>query len=112
MTKSLTPLQILVIIQERQLFDIDLLELLLMDLLGPDTIVTEALKLPVPEPVEVLHRLWDSIPAESGSGFLDNGLLAELGARIAYEDAHPNDDFSWEEVKANVPRQPGAASCG
>ena len=76
-----------------------------MELLGSDSIVTEALKLPVPERVEVLHRLWDSLPAESGSVFLDNGLLAELDARIAYEEAHPNDYFSWEEVKANVPRQ-------
>jgi putative addiction module component (TIGR02574 family) len=76
-----------------------------MELLGSDSIVTEALKLPVPERVAVLHRLWDSLPAESGSVFLDDGLLAELDARIAYEDAHPTDDFSWEEVKANVPRK-------
>ena len=33
-----------------------------MELLGSDTIVAEALKLPVADRVEVLHRLWDSLP--------------------------------------------------
>jgi putative addiction module component (TIGR02574 family) len=75
-----------------------------MELLASDTIVTEALKLPVVDRIEVLHRLWDSLPAESGSVFLNDGLLAELDARTAYADAHPDEDVSWEEVKANVPR--------
>jgi hypothetical protein len=34
----------------------------IMELLGSDTIVAEALKLPVADRVEVLHRLWDSLP--------------------------------------------------
>ena len=47
-----------------------------MELLGSDLIVSEALKLPVPDRVDVLHRIWDSLPAESGSVFLDESLLS------------------------------------
>lgn len=74
--------------------------------LGPDFVVGEALKLAIPERVEVLTRLWDSLPADSGSVFLGGDLLRELDRRIAHEDAHPDDDISWEEVKSSVPRQP------
>ncbi len=75
-----------------------------MELLGSDTIIEAALALPLPDRLEVLTRLWDSMPAESGSTFLDQETLAELDRRIAYEDANPDDYVSWVEVKANVPR--------
>jgi putative addiction module component (TIGR02574 family) len=67
-----------------------------------DSVVQQALKLPLPERVEVLHRLWDSLPADSGSVFLSEDLLQELDRRTAYEDEHPDDDLTWEEVKAGV----------
>ena len=73
--------------------------------LGPDFIIREALKLPVPERVEVLHRLWESLPADSGSVFFSGELLSELDRRIADEDVHPDDDFAWDDVKAGVPRR-------
>ena len=75
-----------------------------MQLFGSDTIIEAALALPLPDRLEVLNRLWDSMPVESGSAFLDQETLAELDRRLAYEDAHPDDYVSWEEVKANVPR--------
>ena len=74
--------------------------------LGPDFVVQEALKLPVSDRVEVLHRLGDSLPADRGANFLSAELEAELDRRVAHEDAQPNDEFTWEEVKAGVPRQP------
>lgn len=74
--------------------------------LGPDFVVGEALKLPVAERVEVLTRLWDSLPEESGAVFFHSELSRELDRRTAYEDAHPDDDFTWEQVKSEVPRQP------
>ena len=73
--------------------------------LGPEFIVQEALKLPIPERVEVLHRLWNSLPSESGSVFLSPELCEELDRRVAIEDANPDDEFTWEEVKAGVPRR-------
>ena len=74
--------------------------------IGPEFIIQEALKLPVPDRVEVLHRVWDSLPADSGSIFLSAELCAELDRRITVEDASPDDEFTWDEVKAGVPRQP------
>ena len=74
--------------------------------LGTDFVVEQALKLPVPDRVEVLHRVWDSLPADSGSIFLSAELCAELDRRISVEDANPNDEFTGEEVKAGAPRQP------
>lgn len=73
--------------------------------LGPDFVVQEALKLPVADRVEVLHRLWNSLPADSGGIFLSTELIDELDRRVAYEDAHPDDELTWDEVKANVQRQ-------
>ncbi|MBI3466022.1 MAG: addiction module protein [Planctomycetes bacterium] len=70
-----------------------------------NSVVQQALKLPVPERVEVLHRLWESLPADSGSVFLSEDLLQELDRRAAYEDDHPDDELTWEEVKAGVRRQ-------
>jgi putative addiction module component (TIGR02574 family) len=75
------------------------------DSLGPEFIVQEALKLPMVERVEVLHRLWESLPADCGSVFLSPELCEELDRRVAIEDANPDDEISWEEVKAGVPRQ-------
>ncbi|HUE69873.1 MAG TPA: addiction module protein [Pirellulaceae bacterium] len=76
------------------------------DALSPSLVVEQALKLPIAERVEVLHRLWDSLPADSGSIFLSPELCAELDRRIAVEDANPDDEFTWDEVKAGVPRKP------
>jgi putative addiction module component (TIGR02574 family) len=76
------------------------------DALGLDFVVEQALKLPVPERVEVLHRVWDSLPSDSGSIFFSAELCAELDRRIAIEDASPDDEFTWDEVKAGVPRKP------
>jgi putative addiction module component (TIGR02574 family) len=71
---------------------------------GPDFLVAEALKLPVAQRVEMLHRLWESLPEDSGDIFVSDELIQELNRRIAYEDAHPDEGFSWEEVKNGVPR--------
>ncbi|MEX2026351.1 MAG: hypothetical protein WEH44_03605 [Pirellulaceae bacterium] len=76
------------------------------DALGPDFVVEQALKLPVPDRVEVLHRVWASLPADSGSIFFSAELCDEIDRRVAIEDANPDDEFTWDEVKADVPRQP------
>jgi hypothetical protein len=45
-----------------------------------------------------------AVQEDNGSIVLSDDLLLELDRRIAYEDAHPGDEFTWEEVKAGVPR--------
>ena len=74
--------------------------------LGPDFVVQEALKLPIADRVEVLHRLWNSLPPDSGASFFSAELIAELERRLAFEDAHPDDELTWDQVKAGVPRHP------
>jgi putative addiction module component (TIGR02574 family) len=70
-----------------------------------ELLIQQALSLPVPDRVEVLQRLWDSLPADSGDPFLSPALVAELERRVAHEDAHPQEDLTWDDVKAGVPRQ-------
>lgn len=74
--------------------------------IGPEFIIQEALKLPISDRVEVLHRVWESLPTDSGSVFLSAELCAELDRRITVEDANPDAEFTWEEVRAGVPRRP------
>ncbi len=39
------------------------------------------------------------------SMILSEELCEELDRRVAIEDANPDDEFTWEEVKAGVPRR-------
>jgi len=73
--------------------------------LSPEFVVQAALQLPLADRVEVLQQLWDSLPADSGGTLLSPELNDELDRRIAFEEAHPDDELTWDEVQANVPRQ-------
>jgi putative addiction module component (TIGR02574 family) len=77
-----------------------------IDSSAADFVVQEALKLPVPERVDVLNRLWQSLPPDSGAALLSEEVLEEIERRVAYEDAHPDEEeLTWEQVKAAVPRK-------
>lgn len=64
-------------------------------------IVTEALKLPMEEQLELAQRLWENAAPPA-----DHELTAELKelleARRAEALAHPEDGISWEEAKARI----------
>jgi len=57
--------------------------------------------LTVEQKLDLIGRLWDSIPAEAMPP-LTEAQLRELDRRIAKADANPHLGRPWEEVKARL----------
>jgi putative addiction module component (TIGR02574 family) len=55
----------------------------------------------------MIEEIWDSIDAEDSAAVqLSDAQRAELQARMADDDANPDDVVSWEDVKPPT-RPPG-----
>ncbi len=65
-------------------------------------LLEEAKKLPISERVKLVEDIWDSIAAEPNEFELTTEQKAELDRRIEYGDLHPDEYFTWEEVKADL----------
>ena len=62
----------------------------------------EIRQLPVPERVDLVERIWDSI-VEGQSGFeLTDAQKAELDRRLAARKESPDRGASWDEVKKRI----------
>ncbi len=59
-------------------------------------------RLSVPERLDLMHEIWESIARESGGGLLTDAQRAELERRLAEHEADPDDVVTWEEVKADA----------
>lgn len=62
------------------------------------------LELPVVEKMELAQLLWDSIEPEEEAGFLALPAWQRqvLDERLADLERHPEDEQTWEEVKAEL----------
>ena len=56
-------------------------------------------KLPVPERLELVETLWDSIAADAHLLPLIGQQAEELDRRLADHDANPTAGTSWDEVR-------------
>jgi len=57
-------------------------------------------RLDVEQRLALIEEIWDSIDAdESAVVQLNDAQMTELQARLAEDDAHPDDVISWEEVQ-------------
>jgi len=63
------------------------------------TSIDELRKLPLPERLELVEDLWDTIAADAGKLLLTEAQVAELDRRLAAHDADPNEGVSWPELR-------------
>lgn len=65
------------------------------------------LELPAAEKIELAQMLWESIEPEEEAGFLTiPGWQRQiLDERLADLAEHPDDEQTWEEVKAELWRE-------
>ncbi len=59
--------------------------------------------LTVPQRLDLIGRLWDSIPDDDASGpAMPDWHREELDRRLAAADAAPEQGIPWEQVKAEL----------
>ena len=57
-------------------------------------------RMSVPERLQLMHDIWDSVNDESPRSTLDDEQRRELRRRVAEYDANPDGGIPWDEVKA------------
>ena len=67
-----------------------------------NTILEQALKLPVRERIELIGDIWDSISDEPEAFELTDEQKAELERRIEHHRLKPEDTVPWETVEAKA----------
>ena len=61
-------------------------------------------RLDVEQRLALIEEIWDSIGAEESAAVqLSDAQRAELRARLAEDDANPDDVFTLEEIEASLP---------
>ncbi len=65
-------------------------------------VLDEALRLPVPERIELVQAIWDSIVAESASVKVTEEQRAEIDRRLADAGSNPRDERPWSEVRSSL----------
>ncbi len=60
----------------------------------------------VQERLDLIGRLWDSIPDEAVAAVLPEWHRDELERRLAAADANPEQGIPWEQVQARLRGQP------
>jgi putative addiction module component (TIGR02574 family) len=58
--------------------------------------------LPLPERVELLEALWETIVAEGYEPPLTDAQAAELARRLQAHQRSPEDLVSWQQIKADA----------
>ena len=66
------------------------------------TSIDELSKLPLPQRVEIVEKLWDSIAADADHLPLTPKQAEELDRRLAWHEAHPEEGSRWEEVRERL----------
>jgi putative addiction module component (TIGR02574 family) len=63
-------------------------------------------RLTVPERLELIEQLWDSLPDEVGPGDVPAWHLAELARRRADADSTPGAGVPWRDALARFGGEP------
>jgi putative addiction module component (TIGR02574 family) len=68
----------------------------------PEFLLEQALKLPVPERIELMQRIEESLPTSGQLPPLSAERIEELRRRVRHSDSHPEDCLTWEQVEEAV----------
>ncbi|MEO8218630.1 MAG: addiction module protein [Acidobacteriota bacterium] len=63
------------------------------------TSIEELRKLPLPQRLELVEELWDTIAEDADRLPLTEAQTAELDRRLAAHDAEPDEGVSWPELR-------------
>ena len=64
--------------------------------------MADVLELSVPERIQLVEDIWDSIAAVPQSVSLTQAQRDELDRRLEDYEAHPGDSVLWEDVKRRI----------
>jgi putative addiction module component (TIGR02574 family) len=67
-------------------------------------VLDDALRLPVPERIELVQAIWDSVVAESASVSVTDEQRAEIDRRLADAASNPSDERPWPEIRSSLER--------
>lgn len=67
---------------------------------------TEIEELTVPQRLELIGRLWDSIPEGEEATDIPEWHVEELEKRLASAEAAPGASAPWEEVRERLRQRP------
>jgi len=70
-----------------------------------DRLLAELLQLPVEERLDIIERIWASLPDGAYNPPLSDEMKAELDRRLADLEENPGDEYTWEEVKESLRRR-------
>jgi putative addiction module component (TIGR02574 family) len=62
----------------------------------------EIRRLPVPERIQLVEQIWNSIAEDQAALELTAAQKAELDGRLAAHEAAPDRGSSWEDVKERL----------
>lgn len=65
-------------------------------------LLEQALKLPVPERIELMHQISQSLPASTELPPLSDERRAELRRRVKHVEDHPDELLTWDQVESAV----------
>ncbi|HVT42965.1 MAG TPA: addiction module protein [Thermoanaerobaculia bacterium] len=66
---------------------------------GMSTAIDELTKLPLPQRLEIVERLWDSIAADPERLPVTAKQAEELDLRLAAHESNPEEGVTWEEIR-------------
>ena len=66
------------------------------------TTIDEFTKLPLPQRLEIVEKLWDSIAADPERLPVTAKQAEELDRRLAAHEANPGEGVAWEEIRARL----------
>jgi putative addiction module component (TIGR02574 family) len=64
--------------------------------------IEELRKLPLPERLELVEELWDTIAEDADKLTLTEAQAAELDRRLAAHDAAPDEGVSWPDLRGRL----------
>jgi putative addiction module component (TIGR02574 family) len=62
-------------------------------------VIDELSKLPLPERLQIVEMLWDSIAADSERLPITAKQAAELDRRLAAHESNPGERMTWERIR-------------
>jgi putative addiction module component (TIGR02574 family) len=68
------------------------------------SLLAQALKLSIPERIELVEAIWDTVAADAETLPLTEPEKAELDRRLADLEAAPDAGSPWQEVRARLER--------
>ena len=59
-------------------------------------------QLSVPQRIDLIGEIWDSIEEENGANLVSKAQEEELRRRLEYYREHPEEGSSWDEVEKRI----------